>query len=169
MSKQSKDEAHTFFVDTHFQKMARRSGGVPRELAIERAQAQVDELKPEGANWLDRELQEFDAAVRQIGGNFSDISELDHIHESCCQLRDVGATVGFELFTYIASNLCEILDAIKAGAAYDKNMVHCHVDALLLAIKDPYRNLRPEQLPEMTAGLRRVVELASTSPARLIK
>ena len=176
MSKQSKDEVQTFFVDTHFQKMARRSGGVPRELAIERAQAQVDELNSEGADWLNRELQEFDAAVRRTGGNFSDISELDRVHDSCCQLRDVGAAVGFELFTYIAKNLCEILDAIKAGAPYDENMIHydenmihCHIDALLLASKDPYRKLRPEQLPEMTSGLRRVVELASTPPARLIK
>ena len=169
MAKNSKDEAHTFLVDTHFQRMARRPGGVARELALERAQAKIDELKPEGTNWLNRGLHEFDAAFRQTGDNFSDVSELDRAYESCCQLRDVSATVGFELFTYIATNLCKILDAIKAGAPYDQQMVHCHLDALLLASRDPYRSLRPEQLPEMTSGLRRVVELASTFEARLIK
>lgn len=169
MPKNSKDEAVTFFVDTDFQKMARRLGGVPRETAIERAQAQVDRLKPEGANWLNRELRKFDAVIRKTGGNFGDAFELDRVHESCCELRDVGTTVGFELFAFVANSLCEILDAVKAGAAYDKDMIHCHIDALSLAIKEPYRNLRPEQLPEMTGGLRRVVELASNLPARPIK
>jgi hypothetical protein len=169
MSKDSKGEAQTFFVDTHFQRMARRPGGLPRELAIERAQAQIDELKPEGTDWLDRELKELDVRVRQAGGNFSDESELDRAIQSCCQLRDVGASVGFELFTFIANNLCEILEAIKSGAAYEKNMILCHIDALFLASKNPYRSLRPEQLPEMTSGLRRVVELASISQARSIK
>ena len=164
-----KDETNTFLVDTHFQRMARRPGGVARELALERAQAQIDELRPEGTDWLDRDLQAFDAAFRQTGNNFGDVSELDRAYDSCCQLRDVGATVGFELFTYIANNLCKILDAIKAGAPYDQKMVHCHIDALLLASKDPYLSLRPEQLPEMTSGLRRVVELASTFEARSIK
>ena len=39
--------------------------------------------------------------------------------------------MGFELVTFIANNFCDILDAIKAGAPYDKNMIDCHIDALL--------------------------------------
>jgi hypothetical protein len=45
-------------------------------------------------------------------------------------------------------------------------MVDCHIDAFLLARTEPYRNLRPEQVPEMTSGLRRVVELANANAAR---
>jgi hypothetical protein len=40
-------------------------------------------------------------------------------------------------------------------------MVDCHIDALLLARTKPYRNLRPDQVPEMSNGLLRVVALAS--------
>lgn len=74
--------------------------------------------------------------------------------------------MSFELITFVANNLCEILDAIKAGAVYDKDMIDCHINAFFLARTDQYRHLRPEQVPEMASGLRRVVELASIAPTQ---
>ena len=71
--------------------------------------------------------------------------------------------MGFELVSFVSNNLCELLDAIKAGAAYHKETIDCHIDALLLASKAPYCNLRPDQLPEMSSGLRRVVERANNA------
>src|SRR5205085_5158198 len=64
MSKKSSPEAHTFYVDTRFQRLARRPGGVPREQALEGAQANIDESKPEFEIWLDAELQNLAAVVR---------------------------------------------------------------------------------------------------------
>jgi hypothetical protein len=75
----------------------------------------------------------------------------------------------FELVTFVANNLCEILDAMKAGAVYDKDAIDCHMDALLLARTEPYRRLRPEQVPEMSSGLRRVGELVSIVPGKITK
>jgi hypothetical protein len=34
----------------------------------------------------------------------------------------------------------------------------------MLARQERYRNMRPDQLPELSAGLRRVVERASQAP-----
>jgi hypothetical protein len=166
MSKDTKHDAHTFYVDTRFQRMARRPGGVAREQALATAQAQVEELRVDFTDWLDRELQDLGVALEDIGINPSDRLALDRVYRSSSQLRDVGTTMGYELVTFVASNLCEILDAIKGGAAYDKDMIDCHVSALLLARTEPYRHLRPEQIPEMASGLRRVVELASIAPAQ---
>lgn len=168
MAEPTKHEVRIFVVDTRFQKMARRPGGVPREQAIERAQGLIDELKPEFADWLDRELQELAAAIRQAEGSSFEPSWHERAYCSCCQLRDLSAAMGFGLITFIANNLCEILDVIKAGTAYDTHTINCHIDALFLARTEPYRNLHPEQLPEMTSGLRRIVELASNFPTRAI-
>jgi hypothetical protein len=165
MADPTKNEARIFFVDTRFQKMTRRPGGVPREQAIERAQGHINDLKPEFSNWLDQKLQELSAELRQSEGSSFDPSWHERAYRSCCQLRDVGATMGFELVTFIANTLCKILDVIKAGTPYDRDMINCHLDALFLARTEPYRNLRPEQVPEMIGGLRRVVELASESSA----
>jgi hypothetical protein len=166
MADSTKGDAAIFPVDTRFQQMARRPGGVPRERALDGAQRHIDELKPEFNNWLSRELKQLAASIQQVGDNPGDENVLDHAHQACRQLRDVGGTMGYELVTFIADNLCEILDAIKAGATYDQNMVDCHLDALALARTDAYRKLGPEQVPEMTNGLRRMVELAIASAPR---
>ena len=165
MAENSNPEPHIFFVDTRFQRMARRPGGIPREQAIERAQSQVDELKPGFPAWLDRELQNFIAAIRQLETDPTDMTQLETAYHSCCQLRDVGTTMGFVLITFISNILCEHLDAFKTGAPYHKETIDCHIDALILASKAPYCNLHPDQLPEMTGGLRQVVERAKNSTA----
>ncbi len=156
-------DPNIFSVDTRFQQLARRPGGVTRERAIERAERHIEELKTDLGDWLDRELQDLSASIRELAAEPSSAASLEQAQQSCSQLRDVGATMGYELVTFIASNFCHILDAIKAGAAHDQDMIDCHMDALLLARTDQYRHLTAEQVPEMASGLRRVVELAHAS------
>jgi hypothetical protein len=117
MSKNTKHEARTFFADTRFERMARRPGGVTREQAVARAQTQIDEIKAEFPEWLNLKLQELSAAIKQAEGSSFDSSWHERAYGISCQLRDVGATMGYELVSYIANNLCKILDAIKAGVA----------------------------------------------------
>jgi hypothetical protein len=159
--KATKPEARVFLVDTRFQQMARRPGGVPRAQAVERAQAKLDELKPDFSDWLDRQLQDLGVALRQIESAPFDAACLDKAYQFCCQLRDVGTTMGFELITVISSNLCEVLNAVRAGTPCDMQTIECHLDALVLTSKPPYCDLRPDQLPEMTSGLRQIVERRS--------
>jgi hypothetical protein len=166
MAESTKGDAAIFPVDTRFQQMARRPGGVPRERAVEGAQRHLDELKPDFNNWLSRQLKDLTVLLQEVASNPNDAAMLERAHEGCCQLRDVGGTMGYELVSFVANNFCDILDAVKAGASYDQNMIDCHMDALAMARTDAYRNLRPEQVPEMTSGLRRMVELAVASSAR---
>jgi chemotaxis protein histidine kinase CheA len=166
MSENKQSEARIFVVDTRFQQMARRPGGVPRTQAVERAQATLDELKQDFSDWLDRQLQDLGVAIQQLENAPFDISRLDEAYRSCCQLRDVGTTMGFELITVISGNLCEIIDAVRAGTPYEKETIDCHLDALVLTSKPPYCDLRPDQLPEMTSGLRQIVERCSIVPSK---
>jgi hypothetical protein len=153
-------DPNIFPVDTRFQQQARRPGGVTRERAIEVATRHIEALKPDFGGWLDRELQDLSASIRQLDANPGNAASLERAQQTCGQLRDVGATMGYELVTFVANNFCHVLDAM-AGAAYDKDMIDCHMDALLLARTEQYRHLTPDQVPEMTSGLRRVVELAN--------
>jgi hypothetical protein len=65
--------------------------------------------------------------------------------------------MGFGLVTAVSGNLCVILEALKAGAPHHKEALDCHVDALALSILAPYRNLSPDQVPELMGGLISVV------------
>jgi hypothetical protein len=163
MPKNTNPEVRIFFANTRFEKMARRPGGVPREQALAQAQAKIDELKSGFSVWLDQELQELNAALSKVESDFSDKLSLECAYRNCSQLRDVCAAMGYEIVTFIAKNLCKIIAGIKAGAAYDKDIIDCHINAFVLAKMDQYRDLRPEQVPEMASGLRRVVELATNT------
>src|SRR5215510_1428613 len=169
MAEQNNNDPNVFSVDTRFQQLARRPGGVSRDRAIDSAQRQIDGMRTDFANWLDREVQELATSVELLDINRGDMAALDRAHQACCGLRDVGTTMGFELVTFVAENFCGILAAMKAGAPYDREMIDCHIDAFLLARTEPYRNMRPDEVPEMSSGLRRVVELASASATREAK
>ena len=159
MSQSKQPEARLFFVDTNFQKMARRPGGVPRDQAIENAQSYlVEETKISFDDWLDQRLQDLKSALSEVEQGSAKTDSLDRASFHCRQLRDAGTTCGFELLTFIADSLCIVLDAIKDGAPFEPESVACHVDALTLIKQNSYRRLKPDQLPELTSGLRRVVD-----------
>jgi hypothetical protein len=164
MSDDPEQDARMFFVDSRFEQLARRPGGVAREEALERAQAEIDEIKPGFGDWLDAELQELSKVIGQNGPDGSnDANWIDIAYILSLRIRDVGTTMGFDLVTFVANNLSEIFEAINAGAEYRADLIDCHIQALLLARQERYRNLRPEQLPELSSGLRRVAEYAPKS------
>lgn len=165
MSDNGDREARVFPVETRFQRLARRAGGIPRDQAIENAWNKVEEIKPGFDDWLTKELQALaDEIARAQSGNVEP-NWIETANAQSRQLRDVGTTMGFELLTFIANSLCEVLDAIAAGAEFNMESITCHLDALFLSRQPPYRNMKPEQVPELTSGLRRVADFVSTSPS----
>lgn len=162
-----KDDPHTFQVDTHFQKMARRSGGLSRQQALENAQVAIDSIKLGFGDWLDGEIQLLTVAINQ--GKSADPGKIDWAETAVVharQIRDVGSTMGFELVTFIAGNLCEIFESIIAGAAPRPDLIDCHIGALTVAKQPQYRQLRPDQLPELSNGLRRIIDVAGAAEPR---
>jgi hypothetical protein len=157
---QEKPKVNVFYADSRFERLARRAGGVSREQALTQAQGQVEELQTDFGGWLDQELQQLRIAVTQIERKPRDAVALGRAQSICSQIQDIGATMAYPLVTFVAKSLWTVLEAMGAGAGYDKDAVDCHINALLLVKTDSYRNLRPDQVPEMTSGLRRIVELA---------
>ena len=164
MADASDKDVRIFSVETRFQELARRPGGVPREKAIEQAQAKIDDAKPGFDNWLDPTVESLVEVIKQAQAGTAPADWLETANRHSRHLRDVGTTMDFELLTYIANSLCEVLDAIAAGSKCDMNSIQCHIDALVLSRQRRYRGVKPEQVPELTSGLRRVVEQISTSP-----
>ena len=163
MKKEARNSAPTFFPDNRFEKMGRRPGGIPRNQALARAQDLVDEIKPQFANSLDQELQELKLALMQVEENSSETLSLDKAYSICSQLGDSGTTMGYGLITFVAKNFCEVLDLVKGGALYDKDVIDCHFNALYLAKTDAYRNLPLDEVSELVTGLRRMSERAKES------
>jgi hypothetical protein len=164
MADNPSNEARVFLPKTRFQKLARRPGGVPRGRAVENADRKIEETKLGFDDWLDGTLAELiDAIQRAKSGEATD-EWIEEAQFHANQLRDVGTTVGFELLTFVASTFCTILDGIKAGAECNMESLSCHIDALLLIRQKQYRNLHPDQVPELSRGLYQVAESVSIIP-----
>ena len=162
MTKETGPDARLFFVDTRFQRLARRSGGVSREQAISRAQAGIEEAGGGFEEWVDIELKELVDLVKSASTGRAAPDWLEAANFRGRQLRDVGTTMGFELLSFVADSLCDLLDSIAGGAECNMDLVVCHVDALVLSRQERYRHMQPDQVPDLTKGLRRVVKHVST-------
>lgn len=129
-----KDDAPLVFVATRFHSLARRPGGIPREQAIETAAAHLDRLRPDFARWLDQELR---LLIQTIPADraavASDDPWLETAYQHCRAVRDVGATMGFDLITFAANNLCDIFEVMRAGIECPTDVIDSQVQALLLA------------------------------------
>ena len=164
MADKPADDTNTFFIDSHFQKMARRAGGVSREQALASAQLTIDKIKLGFGDWLQSEVDSLISEIRKgRKAPAGDVIWAETAAMHARQIRDVGSTMGFELVTFITNNLAEMFEAIIAGADPRNEIIDCHIDALLLAKQEQYRHLRPEQLPELSSGLRRVLEAAGST------
>jgi hypothetical protein len=161
MADDQSEDVRIFPVETRFQQMARQPGGVPRDQALRQAFAAVEEIKPGFDAWLDGEMQSLVDAVAhaQAGKPTAEWAETANLYSR--HMRDVGTTMGYELLSFVANSLCEVLDAIEAGIPCNFESVTCHLDALMLARQPEYRALSPEQLPELAAGLRSVADRVS--------
>ena len=91
---------------------------------------------------------------------------LDVVLMHCRQLRDVGTTMGYELVTFIAGNFCEVLEAIKAGAEPNQELIQLHVEALRMSKQARYKSTTPADFPELSSGLHKLLSLtkAGTDP-----
>jgi hypothetical protein len=163
MSAKTPPNVRVFAVKTRFQELAQRPGGVPRDIAIQQAETGIEVYKADFVDWVEQELQELSRALRSVKGGQADTAQVKLIYARCRQLRDTGTTMGLPLLTFVADNLCRVLEVVQSGAPYDAEVVECHIDALFLAKQHSYRNIHPDQVPEMTSGLHRMLERTSRS------
>lgn len=166
MPSPDKPEARVFPVETRFQQLATQPGGISREEAIEKASAAIEDIKPGFDDWADQHLQRLAEIIRAAQANAAPPDWLQQAIVVNLALRDVGTTMDYELLSAIADSLSEVLDAVAAGTTADyMGTVVCHLDALLLARQEPYRHMKPDQVPDLIDGLRRVADqIGTTTP-----
>lgn len=152
------NEAREFHVETKFQQLAKRPGGIPREQAIVNAQTTVAALKPNFETWVDDEMAKLLKIIPEEGPDLEISAWMDTADLHCQRLADVSATMGYEFVSYVANNLCLMFEAIRRGADYRRDVMVCHLDALTLGRKDKFSRMKPEDVPDLTEGLRRVLE-----------
>jgi hypothetical protein len=158
MSEVDGPDAQMVTAETRFHQMVRREGGISREQAIAQARAEIEEAKSHFDEWLSIELKEFTGLIEKVEAAKADPNWTKIANHHSRQLRDSATIMGFDLLAFVAGSLCEILDSIENGGECSMASITCHIDALLLAGQPSYRELKPEQVPDLADGLHRVVQ-----------
>jgi hypothetical protein len=164
MADVSDTEARVFDYESRFQQMAKRPGGLPREKALAEAHANIEKAKPGFDDWVHMEMQGLAAAIDTARSGVPTEQWVEQAHLHARAMRDVGTTMGVELLTFVAQLLCDVLEAVEAGAACDLDTLLCYFDALGLVRQPEYRGVSPDQVPELTRGLRRLAGRISIVP-----
>lgn len=140
-------------VQTRFHSMALRPGGATREQAIGSAERVLDTLQPQFADWLDQELR---LLITTIPPGQDEITSsdpwLDAAYQHSRSVRDVGATMGFELLTFAANNLCDIIEIVRSGVECPFDTVESQIQALLLAKREVDRIQLAQRNPQSARG-----------------
>ena len=163
MANRSSPEARLFWVVTRFNTLTRREGGIPRDKAIEQAQDQIGRAAIGFDQWLGDELRQLTSLIADVESGKPEVDWLERANTGSRQLCESSGTLGFQLLSFVAGSLCDALDSIQAGAECNMEMIACHIDALNLTAGKSYRRLQPEQVPELTEGLRQVARFRRTS------
>lgn len=154
-------DVKTFPVDSHFQQMARRPGGVPRAQALERAHMQIDDARNTFGAWFSEQVAAITAALPKDDDPGADAPRwVETVSSHARQLHDVGTTMGYQLVTFIAGHFCDMLDAIRDGAAPNRELIDLHVEALRMSRQEKYQRMTAADFPELSSGLNKLLLLA---------
>lgn len=157
------DDVHIYSVVTRFQRAALRPGGISRDQAITEANAVLERLKPEFDEWIHSEIEGLRRVLPWANEGPPDAGWATAANAYCERLRDVGTTAGYELVSFVAGSMCEILESEEVTMQRGIESLQCHFDALQLVRKPQYYRLHPKDLPELKDGLLRI--LARIRPA----
>lgn len=165
MASSPKSVGRLFPVETNFQKMARRPGGLPRSKAVEAAAAKLEEMGPQYRTWLGEETAKLtDAIDALMEASVAFAARLEEAEHHCRQIRDVAGTMDFDLVTFVADNLWTILRASRHDMEPRRDPISCHVDALRLVSRNEYQGKQIKELPHFVQGLNKVAECATLCP-----
>ena len=131
---------------------------LPDEDPVARAEAAMDTLSSEFADWMVKECDRLDAAragIRQHGFNKAAIAELFHsVHD----LKGDAAAFGYPLTTPVASSLCMLLEHSPTHDRIPLLLIDQHVDAIRAIVREYHRADIEQVVNTLTMRLTEVVQ-----------
>ena len=149
------------------EQLVRVPGGISRSRALQNARVELNRLKPQLTNYIKDECVNLEVALSAAGiaGPHQEAS-IRNARVASERLRDVAEPMGFLLIALVAKSLCDIFEAAEeAQIEYPQAVLDCHFDALRLVQQRRYRDLRPQDLPDLTKGLLQAAQLVKKAAA----
>jgi hypothetical protein len=154
-------------LTARFARLAKRPGGQPRNVALQRARTEIDRLKPEMSQLIVVGCRDLEVALNAARGDDPDRAQhLEQAYTISDSLREVAGTLGFPFVGLIASNLCTIFETVKAAdIPCPFAVLACHIQALQFARANLSQPKMTPDLQELAEGLARTVQLVEDAAA----
>ncbi len=138
-------------IETRFETLARRPGGVPRNSAIATANSNIAATAPDFCRALTARIEKLEKSLNDDVPD-SVISATGPFMSEINELRDIGAIVGFPSVTLIAGELCRLFD--KADGGTRNATVGCFVRSLSLCMRREYRHTDQSEVQRLVTNLK---------------
>lgn len=140
------------FPKVRLAEILKSPGGLSVADALERAQANLETLKPTCLAEQMALLEYAEAAFDQLGPTFDDAALAD-LYTIAVRGIGTGAVCGAPAVDEALNSLCDLVDHLRTSGQYDRDAVGVHVRAWRLLLNP---DLPPEGAQPVLQGLRKV-------------
>jgi chemotaxis protein histidine kinase CheA len=102
--------------------------------AIARAEAAMEAMSGNFAEWLSEELAKLEAAHKATLAPNAGEEELGVFYRCAHDLKGLGTTYGYPIISEFADSLCRLLDSPEARARAPRAVLQGHISAIVAAV-----------------------------------
>lgn len=125
-------------------KVGARPGAALDPSLLAKAEAALQSLSSQFAEWMQDELAKLDAARAVIKAEGLNAKTAEALYTCGHDLKGLGATYEFPIVTRMAGSLCRLLDEPAKRATAPLYLIDAHIDAIKAAVR---QNIRDDQHP----------------------
>jgi len=104
--------------------------------AIAKAEAALQSLSGNFAQWLNDEVVKLDGARLRVKNEGQNVETMEFLYLRCHDLKGLGATYGFPLVTRFSASLCKLIDDKEKRVNAPMNLIDAHIDAIKAAVRN---------------------------------
>ena len=109
--------------------------------AIAKAEAALQSLSGNFAQWLNDEVAKLEAARQGVRAEGVTADTMETLYLRAHDLKGLGATYGFPLITRIAGLLCRLIDDKAKRTDAPMPLIDAHIDAIKAAVRDGIKDV----------------------------
>lgn len=126
--------------------------------AIKRAEAAVETLKSDFADWVGDDVERLSAARDRFAAH-KDAAARDELFRAGHDIKGQATTFEFPLIARVASSLCKLMDAMTAPNDVPLHLIDAHVGVIRIIFRDGIKD----------SSNRMAIELAEELEARVVE
>ena len=129
--------------------------------AIKQAENFMETQEINYPTWLDDDLKNLKNTFKKINPNSNNQQKnlLNDIFKISLEIKGQGGSYGYPLISYVADNICTLLDSIPKISSKDIEIIRIHIDLLSIIAKNRIKDIPNNQkTKQILNGLDKIIK-----------